>query len=176
MSNISNLGDAYNWSVAKIAEAFGLNRGTVKKRLLDANAPIAGMVRGSPVYALKDIAPLLFGSSAQADPDELHDPSKMAPKERKDWFDSEKGRIWLEKELRQLIPHGEVVSVYSCMVKSVVQALETLPDILERDAALPPSAVSLVQDSVDKLRHELAEKTYQASATMVSNIDAGETQ
>lgn len=29
MSNISNLGDAYNWSVAKIAEAFGLNRGTV---------------------------------------------------------------------------------------------------------------------------------------------------
>ncbi|MEX6095695.1 terminase, partial [Morganella morganii] len=27
MSNISNLGDAYHWSVAKIAEAFGLNRG-----------------------------------------------------------------------------------------------------------------------------------------------------
>ncbi|MEM8187660.1 terminase, partial [Morganella morganii] len=42
MSNISNLGDAYHWSVAKIAEAFGLNRGTVKKRLLDANVAIAG--------------------------------------------------------------------------------------------------------------------------------------
>ncbi|HHR6217518.1 TPA: DUF1441 family protein, partial [Providencia alcalifaciens] len=51
MSNISNLGDAYNWSVAKIAEAFGLNRGTVKKRLLDANTPIASNVRGNPVYA-----------------------------------------------------------------------------------------------------------------------------
>ncbi len=41
MSNVSNLGDAYHWSVAKIAEAFSLNRGTVRKRLLDTNTPIA---------------------------------------------------------------------------------------------------------------------------------------
>ncbi len=59
MSNVSNLGDAYNWSVAKIAEAFGLNRGTVKKRLLDANTPIANTIRGNPVYALRDVGPSL---------------------------------------------------------------------------------------------------------------------
>ncbi|MEM8002538.1 terminase, partial [Morganella morganii] len=65
MSNISNLGDAYHWSVAKIAEAFGLNRGTVKKRLLDANVAIAGTVRGNPVYALRDVGPVIFGADTE---------------------------------------------------------------------------------------------------------------
>ncbi len=88
MSNISNLGDAYNWSVAKIAEAFGLNRGTVKKRLLDANTPIANMVRGNPVYALRDIGPILFGADPDANTNSLQDPSLMPPKDRKDWFQS----------------------------------------------------------------------------------------
>ena len=37
MSNVSGIGDAYYWSVFKIAEAFGLHRDTVKKRLLAAN-------------------------------------------------------------------------------------------------------------------------------------------
>lgn len=36
MSNVSGIGDAYYWSVFKIAEAFGLHRDTVKKRLLAA--------------------------------------------------------------------------------------------------------------------------------------------
>ncbi|TBL64054.1 hypothetical protein [Hafnia paralvei] len=35
MSNISNIGDVYHWSIAKIAEAFRLDRKVVKKRLLD---------------------------------------------------------------------------------------------------------------------------------------------
>lgn len=30
MSNVSGIGDAYYWSVFKIAEAFGLHRDTVK--------------------------------------------------------------------------------------------------------------------------------------------------
>lgn len=50
MSNVSNLGDAYNWSVARIAEAFVLNRATVKKRLMDARIPVAGTVKNNPVY------------------------------------------------------------------------------------------------------------------------------
>lgn len=47
MSNVSGIGDAYYWSVFKIAEAFGLHRDTVKKRLLAANTPVAATVRGS---------------------------------------------------------------------------------------------------------------------------------
>lgn len=166
MSNVSNLGSAYHWSVAKIAEAFGLNRGTVKKRLLDANAPIAGTVRGSPVYALKDVAPILFGAANDASDETTHDPARMSPKERKDWFDSEKGRIWLEKEQRQLIPVHEVTAVYSALMKASVQVLETLPDILERDAALTPSAVAVVQDAIDKVREGFGENAYNMCAAV----------
>ena len=50
MSNISNIGDVYHWSIAKIAEAFAMDRKVVKKRLLEANIPVAGTVRGNPVY------------------------------------------------------------------------------------------------------------------------------
>lgn len=52
MSNVSGNGDAYYWSVFKIAEAFGLHRDTVKKRLLAANTPVAATVRGNPVTGL----------------------------------------------------------------------------------------------------------------------------
>lgn len=50
MSNVSGIGDAYYWSVFKIAEAFGLHRDTVKKRLLAANTPVAATVRGNQIF------------------------------------------------------------------------------------------------------------------------------
>lgn len=50
MSNVIGIGDAYHWSVFKIAEAFAMDRKVVKKKLLEANIPVAGTVRGNPVY------------------------------------------------------------------------------------------------------------------------------
>lgn len=85
MSNVSGIGDAYYWSVFKIAEAFGLHRDTVKKRLLAANTPVAATVRGNPVYALQHVGPALFSVKHEA-ADSVHDPSRMEPKERKDWY------------------------------------------------------------------------------------------
>ncbi|EID6936782.1 TPA: DUF1441 family protein, partial [Escherichia coli] len=87
MSNVSGIGDAYYWSVFKIAEAFGLHRDTVKKRLLAANTPVAATVRGNPVYALQHVGPALFSVKHEA-ADSVHDPSRMEPKERKDWYQS----------------------------------------------------------------------------------------
>jgi hypothetical protein len=65
--------------------------------------------------------------------------------------------VKLEKEQRGLIPVSEVVAVYSAMTKSVVQVLEVIPDILERDCALTPQAVAAVQSTIDDLRATLAE-------------------
>lgn len=39
-----------------------------------------------------------------------------------------------------------------------MQVLETLPDILERDCALEPSAVMRVQSIIDDLRDEIARR------------------
>lgn len=86
MSDISNIRDVYNWSIAKIAEAFALDRKAVKRKLLDANIPVANTIRGNPVYNLRDVGPALFGSPASADPDDIHDPSKWNPKTVKTGF------------------------------------------------------------------------------------------
>ncbi|MBE0153410.1 DUF1441 family protein [Serratia fonticola] len=157
MSNISNLGDAYNWSVAKIAEAFGLNRGTVRKRLLDANTPIADTVRGNPVYALKDVGPVLFGANEPADLDDLQNPQKMGPKDRKDWFQSENERIKLETSLKQLMPAPDAHREMSLIVKAVCQVLDTWPDVLERDRGWNPEQIGEAQSVVDEIRELLAE-------------------
>lgn len=156
MSNISNLGDAYNWSVAKIAEAFGLNRGTVKKRLLDANTPIANMVRGNPVYALRDIGPILFGADPSANADGIQDPSVMFPKDRKDWYQSENERIKLETTLKQLVPVSEVHREMAVIIKAISQVLDTWPDKLERDKGWKADQITEAQKVVDELRDILA--------------------
>ncbi|AFE60792.1 MULTISPECIES: DUF1441 family protein [Rahnella] len=158
MSNISNLGDAYNWSVAKIAEAFGLNRGTVRKRLLDANTPIAGTVKGNPVYALKDVGPILFGTNEPDDPDELQNPNKMGPKDRKDWYQSENERIKLEESLKQLLPASEAHREMALLVKAISQVLDTWPDKLERDRGWRPEQIAEAQTVIDEMREVLAEE------------------
>ncbi|EFA3891236.1 DUF1441 family protein [Escherichia coli] len=173
MSNVSGIGDAYYWSVFKTAEAFGLHRDTVKKRLLAANTPVAATIRGNPVYALQHVGPALFSVKHEA-ADSVHEPSRMEPKERKDWYQSENERIKLEKEQRKLIPVDEVVIVYSSMRKAVVQVLETIPDVLERDCALTPQAVGVVQQAIDDLRYTLQEKSYEACAAELIPDEEGE--
>lgn len=75
---------------------------TVRSKITDADArmlaniPVANTFRGNPVYNLRDVGPALFGSPASADPDDIHDPSKMSPKDRKDWFQSENERVKLQ--------------------------------------------------------------------------------
>lgn len=162
MSNISNLGDAYNWSVAKIAEAFGLNRGTVKKRLLDANTPIANTVRGNPVYALRDIGPALFGTDPNTSSDGIQDPSQMFPKDRKDWYQSENERIKLETTLKQLVPVADVHLEMAVLVKAITQMLDTWPDKLERDKGWNAEQLTEAQIIVDELRDILASKVLDA--------------
>lgn len=67
-------------------------------------------------------------------------------------------RLKFEKDEREFIPADEVAREFSALAKAVVQVLETLPDILERDCALTPSAVSRVQGVIDDLRDEMARR------------------
>ncbi|MBF0035799.1 DUF1441 family protein [Citrobacter freundii] len=175
MVGIGNLNEAFQWSISKISEAFSLDRATVRKRLVEAGIEPAGKVRGNPVYHLRDAGPALFQTEEEVNPESIHNPSTMHPKDRKDWYQSENERIKLEKEQRKLIPADEVVIVYSAMRKAVVQVLDTLPDILERDCALSPKAVEVVQKSIDDLRYTLAERTYEAcAAELMDNEEEGE--
>ncbi len=155
MSDISKISTAFEWSISKMAEAFGMSRNTVSKRLRAKNVPASGQVKGSKVYHLKDAAPALFeadGMGSNAD----NNPNEMTPDMRKAWFQSENERVKLEQKLGQLCEAHDVAREMALMAKSVVQVLETLPDILERDCGLQPQQVATVQSHIDDLRDQLA--------------------
>ncbi|EQC3551272.1 DUF1441 family protein, partial [Escherichia coli] len=64
----------------------------------------------------------------------------------------------------QLIPASDVRREFAIWAKAVVQVLETLPDILERDCGLQPAAVSRVQSIIDDLRDQIALRVTEAGA------------
>ncbi len=74
----------------------------------------------------------------------------------KPWYQSERERLKFEQETAQLIPASDVRREFAIWAKAVVQVLETLPDILERDCGLQPAAVSRVQSIIDDLRDQIA--------------------
>lgn len=136
-----------------------MDRKTVSKRLADALVEPTDKRNGYDVYRLRDAVKALFGlstsrqikDSGEAD----FDPTKLAPTDRRSWYDSEHKRVDLEVKQRQLIPAAEVEDAMGDVVKVVVQKLDTLPDILERECALPPKAIDRVIRTIDALREDL---------------------
>lgn len=86
----------------------------------------------------------------------------MLPADRLAHWKAENERIKFEQETGQLIPAADVAREFSLLVKSVVMVLETLPDILERDCALTPAAVTRVQEVIDDLREQMSQQVVNA--------------
>lgn len=152
MADINRLEEAYNWNITRLADAFGLHRDTVRKRLRDAGIVPAGSRNGANVYALKDVGPALFGETfggTGLDPDEL------PPQERKAWYQSENERVKLEKDMRLLVPVEEAHREMSRLAKAVASSLDSLADMLERDAGLAPETIELVEKTTDALREQM---------------------
>lgn len=156
------------YNVTELGELCGYGRDAVRARIKALGVmPVTKNAQGHGLYRAADVLMLRPVNEAS---DVETDPSRMAPKDRKDWFDSEKGRVWLDKEERRLIPASEVVTVFSSITKSAVQVLNTLPDVLERDEALPPAALARVQRIIDALRNSMADKTYNDCAISLNFI------
>lgn len=164
MAEINRLEEAYNWNITRLADAFRLDRGTVRRRLKEAGVVPAGTRNGANVYALRDAGPALFGEVVSAGG---ITPDEMMPSERKDWYQSENLRVKLEKDMRLLVPVEEAHLEMSRLAKAVASGLDSLADMLERDAGLPPEAIELVERVTDDLREQM----YQA---VVADDDAGE--
>ncbi|HDT6027815.1 MULTISPECIES: DUF1441 family protein [Enterobacter cloacae complex] len=143
-------------NISQLADLVGMNRNLVARRLRDLEL-IGGNGENLKLYEL--------GSALQ----ELLTPSmkengEMSPQDRKAWYQSENERLKFEEAERQLLPVDEVVREYAALAKAVVMVLETLPDILERDCALTPAAVSRVQSIIDDLRDEMARKVEESDS------------
>ena len=87
--------------------------------------------------------------------DDCSDPAKLPPKDRLDWFRSERERLKLESEQQALLPAVEVESTMAKLCKAIAQTLDTLPDVVERDCALSGEAVAVMQRVIDEARESL---------------------
>lgn len=137
-------------NVTQLSDLVGMNRNMVARRLRETEMD-GGNGENLKQYELGKALRVLILPSVQQS-------GEMSPQDRKAWYQSENERLKFEKEERELIPADEVAREFSVLAKAVVQVLETLPDILERDCALTPSAVARVQDVIDDLRDEMARK------------------
>ena len=145
--------DAFVWSISKIAQAFGMARETVAKRIQQTGIKGADIRNGHPVYKLRDVAPALF--TADAIPCSARSPDDMPPRDRRDWYESEKIRLQIEQESGLLITIDEHRDNLADTFKALAMIMDTMPDQLERKHALPANVINDVQNTFDDFRQDM---------------------
>ena len=142
-------------NINQLAGITGVHRQTVAARLKNVE-PAPGSNSKLKLYLVTDILTELMIPTVSANIDD------MPPSDRLSHWKAENERLKFEQDTGQLIPADEVAREFSLMAKAVVMVLETLPDVLERDCALTPSAVARVQSVIDDLRDQMAERVQDA--------------
>lgn len=83
------------------------------------------------------------------------DPEEMLPKERLDWYRGTRERTNHLKEIGELVPAVEFERALAKALKTLAAQLETLPEIIERQAGLDGAAIDRVIVAVDAMRQKL---------------------
>lgn len=144
-------------NINQIAELTGLHRQTVSQRVAGLT-PSLGSNSKLKLYALRDLILTGLAEKMSADVDSL------SPMDRKAFWQAENERLKYEEKTGELIPASEVALEMGTMAKAVVQTLETLPDILERDCGLQPKDLIRVQQVIDDVRDQMALHIQQANS------------
>lgn len=161
MGNVSQISDGYRFNVTRLAEGLGLSRDTVRKRLREAGVKPVSKSGNAPVYQLADAAEAVFRSTTES-VSGLHDPSKMAPKDRKDWFQSETERLKVQTEQGLLIPEPAYRLDLYIVLSDVVSFFENLPDKMERTGLFDAAQLELLEQQGDVFREQLYERLKEA--------------
>lgn len=149
MSVVTNVNDANLLSINRLSQLTGMARETIARRIQGIRP--AGQRAGHPVYHLRDVGPAIYGEPASA----ASDPNELSANERDRWYASELKRLEYEQELGQLLKAEEVRSAWADALKAIMLALDTLTDVLERDAGLSPEQTAVIQRTVDRMRASL---------------------
>lgn len=154
---VSQINEANQFSISRLAELFGHTRETVAKKLKEGGAAPSDKRAGYAVYRIKDVALFTGGMVAvEQTPFESCDPDKLPPKERDAWYSSENRRIAFEKSQKLLLDKNETAKEIAETLKKVALTFDTLADVLERDVGLTPEQVEKVNSIADNIRGELA--------------------
>jgi hypothetical protein len=168
MSNVTHLPTGTNLSIRQIAEETGFDRDTVAKKLTECGVKPAGKRGGHLVFRLRDSLKALY----VAGPDGRADPEKMDPFRRKAHYQAEHEMLTLARERGELVPTIDVEQEQARVLKILVQALDTLPDVLERDCALNATTLARLEQIVDSTRDQMYEALVGADDEPSSTVRA----
>ena len=154
MGRNTNVNCTYFWNITKIAQAFGVTRSTVRKRLITASVTPVKKSKGIPLYALDEVGPAFFVASTNMAVT-AYKPDELPPKERKEFYQSENERLKFEKSTGQLIPVGEVRDEQIRILKTVVAFFDGLPDKMERKRLFSGDQLNALELVSDETRDQL---------------------
>lgn len=136
-------------SVNQLSDLTGFDRRTIRKRLESLQSqPGPG---NALLFDSKVALRMLFVTASAGE----IDPETMSPKERLDHFRAEREKTKLLAEAGELIPRDEYRRDLTAVIKLLAVSLESLPDVLERDAGIDGAAVERCRQVIDGLREEL---------------------
>lgn len=137
------------WTATRYSDVLKIDRRVVAQALEKAPST---QYNGDRVWHVRDGMPAIFKPDARK-----LDPNNMEPKEALDYYRAQRERIKLAEDIRKMIPAADIERVIGEAFKSLAQSLDSLPDALERDCGLPPTAVTAAQIAVDAARELLYE-------------------
>ena len=144
------------WSLRELEAEFGMARDTIAKRIAIAGLKADGEEATHAVYRLRSVVPVLF-ELGRSDTPSANDQLARAR------ADTERSNALL-KELELGRQQGRYVladdarTAMAGMAKKVTQMLDTLPDVLERDAQISAKAVVKCQEIIAGERDRLAKE------------------
>lgn len=145
--------EPFKWNVSQLAKAFNLHRDTVRSRLNDAGVKPCGKKANAPLYLLAQAAEAIFAGSSVAS--DASDPSKLDPKSRKEWYQSENERLKFQTTVKDLIPCGEHRDNTATTIKVIASFFDSLPDKMERTRLFTPEQLEALEGVCDQQRNQL---------------------
>lgn len=137
-------------SLSAWARVFGIERETLRRRLVDAGVRSKGERGGHPVYGGRDVV-----SAWMSGPEARIDPDSLSPFQRRAWYQGEHEKLKLQVERGELVSALEVEQTMGRLAKAFVLGLDTLMDVIERDAGLTALQAKRMEQHVDRVRENI---------------------
>lgn len=155
-------------SLSAFARAFETDRETLRRCLLDHGVQHVSERSGRGLYSLRDVYRAWTAAPTEGDdndPDKLSEATLRRAFRRKAWWQGEREKLHLQRERRALVDALDVEQTLGKLNQLYVRGLETLEDVLERDAGLTPEQAQRMQRHVDQLREDLYKQVINGLAT-----------
>lgn len=147
-AQVSDINDLF-WTATRFSDVLKLDRRVVAQALETVPAQLRN---GNRVWHVREGMPAIF---ARVGSKNRLDPNSMDPKDQLDYYRAQREKLRLAEDIGKVIPATVVERTVGEAFKVLAQTLDVLPDILERDCALPLPSVTLVQQAIDGARETL---------------------